>query len=111
MRRLYLVVAALVVAVAVALGTYSVTRSTALGPASASTQNASTVVAQGNQRLNATEAALNKALAQRPPAVSGGRVAFVAPHPVVVNVSGAASAAPYVPSTLHFSDDEGGHGD
>ena len=110
MRRLYVAVAALVVAVAVALGTYSATRSTALGPTSVSTQNTSTVVAQSNQRLNAAEAALNKALAQRPPAVSGGRVPFVAPHPIVVNVSGAANAAPYVPAS-HFSDDEGGHGD
>jgi hypothetical protein len=110
MRRFYVAVAALIVAIAVALGTYTVTRSSALGPTSANVQNVSAVVSQGNQRLNATEAALNSALAQQPPTSSGGRVSYMPPRPVVVNVTGAANAAPYTPQAPHF-DDEGGHGD
>jgi hypothetical protein len=111
MRRLYVLVAALVVAIVVALGTYTATRSATLGPAQVSAGNVNTVVAKGNQRLSAAETALNKALAQRPPAVNGASVPFVAPHPVVVNVSGAANATLYTPQPAHFSDDEGGHGD
>jgi len=111
MRKIYVLVAALVVAIAVALGTYAATLSTALGPASTSTNNASTVIAQTNQRLNAANVALTTALAQRPPSVNGGRVPFVAPHSVVVNVSGAANAAPYTAPVGHFGDDGGEHGD
>lgn len=110
MRRLFVLVAALVVAIVVALGTYAATSSARLGVSSAAPQNVGTVVAQGNQRLNATQAALSSALAQRPPAVNGGSVPFVPPHPVVVNVSGSASAVPYTPQAVHFGD-EGGHGD
>jgi len=111
MRKIYVLIAALVVAIAVALGTYAATLSTALGPASTSTSNASTVIAQTDQRLNATNAALTTALAQRPPSVNGGRVPFVAPHSVVVNVSGAANAVPYTAPVGHFGDDGGEHGD
>ncbi|MGD0274257.1 MAG: hypothetical protein ABSB96_11075 [Gaiellaceae bacterium] len=111
MRRLYVAVAALVVAIAVALGTYTVTRSATLGPAAANVPNVSAVVSQGNQRLNATEAALNRALAQRPPAMNGGRVVYVPPRPVVVNVSGSASAVPYTPQATQHFDDGGEHGD
>ncbi|MGD0166366.1 MAG: hypothetical protein ABSC51_03635 [Gaiellaceae bacterium] len=110
MSRLYVLVAALVVAIVVALGTYTVTRSSALGPAAASTQNVNTLVAQGNQRLTTAETALNQVLAQQPPAVHGGSVPFVTPHPVVVNVSGAANAVPYTPQPAYFGD-EGGNGD
>ena len=110
MRKLYVAVAALVVAIAVALGTYTVTRSTTLGPASAKVQNVATVVSQGNQRLSATQAALNGALAQQPPALTGGQVPFVPPHQVVVNVSGSSSAVAYTPQPA-FVDDGGGHGD
>jgi len=110
MRKLYVAIAALVVAIVVALGTYTVTRSSALGPASANVQNVGAVVSQGNLRLNATEAALNNALAQQPPSASGSRIAYVPPRPVVVNVTGSANAAPFTPQAPHF-DDEGGHGD
>jgi hypothetical protein len=110
MRKLFIAVAALVVAIAVALGTYAVTRSATLGPASTKVQNVSTVLSQGNQRLNATEAALNTALAQQPPAINGGRVVYVPPRPVVVNVSGLTNAVVYTPQAPHFND-EGGHGD
>lgn len=111
MKRIYLVMAALVVAAAMALGTYAATRSTVLGPASASTQSASTVLAQGSQRLSAANAAINAALAQRPPSTNGGRLPFVAPHPVVVNVSGAAGAVAYTAPVGHFGDDGGGQND
>jgi len=111
MRKIYIVIAALVVAIAVALGTYAATLSTALGPASSSTSNVSTVVAQGNQRLSATNVAINAALTQRPPSVNGGRLPFVAPHPVVVNVTGAANAVAYTAPIAHFGDDGGGGGD
>jgi hypothetical protein len=111
MRKIYVLIAALVVAVAVALGTYAATLSTALGPASTSTKNASAVVAQSNQRLSVANAALDTALTQRPPSLNGGRVPFVAPHPVVVNVSGAANAVPYTAPVGHFGDDGGGQGD
>ncbi|HEY5159855.1 MAG TPA: hypothetical protein VII83_02170 [Gaiellaceae bacterium] len=111
MRKIYVLIAALVVAIAVALGTYAATQSTSLGPASASTNNVSTLVAQGNQRLSTANAAINAALTQRPPSVNGGRVPFVAPHPVVVNVTGAANAAPFTPSVGHFGDEGGGNGD
>jgi hypothetical protein len=111
MRKIYVLIAALVVAIAVALGTYAATLATALGPASASTNNVSTLVAQGNQRLGAANAAINAALAQRPPSVNGGRVPFVAPHPVVVNVTGAANASPFTPSVGHFGDEGGDNGD
>lgn len=111
MRRVYVAVAALVVAASVALGTYAASTSARLGTSSASPQSVSTTIAQGNQRLSATEAALNRALAQRPPTLSGGRVAFVRPHPVIVNVSGLTNAVTYTPQApTHFSD-EGGHGD
>jgi hypothetical protein len=110
MRRIYVLAAAVIVAIAVALGTYAATTSARLGVSSASPQSVSATVAQGNQRLNAAQAALNKALAARPPAVNGGQVPFVAPHPVVVNVSGSANAAPYTPQAVHF-DDEGGNDD
>ena len=111
MRKMYVVIAALVVAIAVALGTYVATLSTtALGPTSSPT-NATTVVNQGNQRLSAASAAINAALTQRPPSVNGGRVPFVAPHAVVVNVTGAAGAVPFTPSVGHFGDDGGGGGD
>jgi hypothetical protein len=110
MRKVYVAVAALVVAIAVALGTYTVTRSAALGPTSTKVQNVNSVVSQGNQRLNATEAALNRVLAQRPPAMNGGRVVYMPPRPVVVNVSGLTSAVVYTPQAPHF-DDEGGQGD
>ena len=110
MRRIYVAVAALVVAIAVALGTYAATTSARLGISSASPQSVSTTIAQGNQRLNATEAALNRALAQRPPAITGGRVAYVPPRPVVVNVSGLSNAVVYTPQPAHV-DDEGDHGD
>lgn len=111
MRKIYVLIAALVVAVAVALGTYAATLATALGPASTATKNVGTVVAQTNQRLNAANAALTTALAQRPPSLSGGRVPFVAPHPLVVNVSGAANAVPYTAPLGHFGDDGGEQGD
>ncbi len=111
MSKLFVLIAALVVAVAVALGTYAATRSTALGPASTSTSNASAVVAQTNQRLNVANAALTTALAQRPPSLTGGRVPFVAPHTVVVNVSGSANAVPYTAPLAHFGDDGGEHDD
>lgn len=110
MRKIYVLVAALVVAVAVALGTYAATLSTALGPASASTQSVSTLVSQGNRRLSAQNSAINVALAQRPPSVNGGRVPFVAPHPVVVNVTGSPTAVPYTAQASH-SDEGGGGGD
>jgi hypothetical protein len=110
MRKLYVAVAALVVAIAVALGTYSVTRSATLGPAGAKVQNVAAVVSQGNQRLNATEAALNGALALQPPAPNGSRIAYVPPRPVVVNVTGSASAVPYTPQPAYV-DDGGGNGD
>jgi hypothetical protein len=109
MKRFYVLLAALVVAVAAALGVYSVTRSAKLGLSSTSSQSTSTSAAQATRRLNATEAALREALAQRPPAVSGGRVAFVPPHQIVVNVSGSSSARPYsAPVATHFFDDGGG---
>jgi hypothetical protein len=111
MKKIYVLIAALVVAIALALGVYAATLATALGPASTSTKNVSTVVAQTNQRLNAANAALTTALAQRPPSPNGGRVLFVAPHPVVVNVTGAANAVPFTPSAGHFGDDGGEHGD
>ncbi len=111
MRKIYVLIAALVVAVAVVLGTYAATLSTALGPASTAPNNASTVVAQGNQRLSAANAAINAALRQQPPSANGGRVPFVAPHPVVVNVTGGASAAPYAAPVAHFGDDGGGGDD
>ncbi len=113
MRKIYVLIAALVVAIAVALGAYAATLTTALGPASTSTstKNVSTVVAQTNQRLNATNAAIATALAQRPPSPNGGRVSFVAPHSVVVNVSGAANAVPYTAPLGHFGDDGGEQGD
>jgi hypothetical protein len=111
MRKIYVLIAALVVAIAVALGAYAATLTTALGPASTSTKNVSTVVAQTNQRLNAANAALTTALAQRPPSSNGGRVSFVAPHSVVVNVSGAANAVPYTAPLGHFGDDGGEQGD
>ena len=111
MRKIYIVIAALVVAIAVALGTYAATLSTALGPTSSPTKNTATVIAQSNQRLSAANAAINAALTQRPPSVNGGRVPFVAPHPVVVNVSGAANAVPYTAPVAHFGDDGGGGGD
>jgi hypothetical protein len=110
MRRIYLIAAAVIVALAVTLGTYAATTSARLGLRSASPQSVSATVAQGNQRLDAAQAALNKALAARPPAVSGGRVPFVAPHPIVVNVSGSAAAVAYTPQPAHF-DDGGEHGD
>ena len=110
MRKVYVAVAALVVAIAVALGTYAATTSARLGISSASPQNVSATIAQGNQRLNATQAALNKALAQRPPAVGGGRVGYVPPRPVVVNVSGLTNAVVYTPQPAHFGD-EGGQND
>jgi len=106
MKRIYVVLAAVVVAVAMALGTYAATRSTALGPASLSTNNVGSTIAQGNQRLNAANSAINAALAQRPPSVSGGRLPYVAPHPVIVNVSGAAGAVAYTAPVGHFG--EGG---
>lgn len=112
MRRIYLFAAAVIVAVTVALGTYAAATSARLGLSSASPQSVSTTVAQGNQRLNAAQTALNKALAARPPAVHGGRVPFVAPHPVVVNVSGSAGAVVYTPQPARFDDeDEGEHDD
>ena len=111
MRKIYVLIAALVVAVAVALGTYAATLSTALGPSSTPTGNVSTVVAQSNQRLSSANAAINAALKQRPPSVNGGHVPFVAPHQVVVNVTGSASAVPFTPSVGHFGDDGGGGGD
>jgi hypothetical protein len=111
MKKIYVVIAALVVAIAVALGTYAATLSTALGPASVSTNNVGSVIALSNQRLSAANAAINTALTQRPPSVNGGRVPYVAPHPVVVNVSGAANAVPYTAPVGHFGDDGGEHGD
>jgi hypothetical protein len=111
MRKIYIVIAALVVAIAVALGTYAATLTTALGPASSSTKNTGTVIAQSNQRLSAANAAIDAALAQRPPSVNGGRLPFVAPHPVVVNVTGAANAVSYTAPVAHFGDDGGGGGD
>ena len=111
MRKIYVLIAALVVAIAVALGTYAATLSTALGPTSTPTSNVGTVITQGNQRLSAANAAINAALTQRPPSVNGGNVPFVAPHPVVVNVTGAAGAVPFTPSVGHFGDDGGGGGD
>jgi hypothetical protein len=111
MRKIYVLIAALVVAIAVALGAYAATLATALGPTSPSTKNMSTVVAQTNQRLSAANAAIATALAQRPPSLNGGRVPFVAPHPVVVNVSGTANAVPYTAPVGHFGDDGGEHGD
>jgi hypothetical protein len=111
MRKIYVVIAALVVAIAVALGTYAATLSTALGPSSTPTSNVGTVIALSNQRLNAANAAINTALTQRPPSVNGGRVPFVAPRPVVVNVSGSASAVPYTAPVGHFGDEGGGGGD
>ncbi|MHB8059603.1 MAG: hypothetical protein ACYDHO_02065 [Gaiellaceae bacterium] len=106
MRRFYLFAAAVIVAVTVALGTYAATTSARLGLRSASPQSVSTTVAQGNQRLNTAQAALNQALAARPPVAQGGRVPFVTPHPIVVNVSGSAGAVAYAPQPAHFS--EGG---
>jgi hypothetical protein len=111
MRRLYVVIASLVVAVAAVLGVYSVTHSAGLGLPSAQPQSASTTVAQANQRLDATQAALSRALAQQPPTVTGGGVPFVPPHQIVVNVSGSPAATPYAPAPTHFYDDGGEHGD
>jgi hypothetical protein len=111
MRKIYMVIAALVVAIAVALGTYAATLTTALGPTSTPTSNVSTVLTQSNQRLNAANAALNTALSQRPPSVNGGRVPFVAPHQVVVNVTGSASAVAYTAPVGGFGEDGGGGGD
>jgi hypothetical protein len=110
MKRSYVAVAAFVVAVVVALGTYTVTRSAALGPAQSSPQNVRTLVSQGNRRLNAIEAALKRALAERPPAATGGRVPFVPPQQIVVNVTGSANAVPYTAQPPHhfFEDDSGG---
>jgi hypothetical protein len=112
MRKIYVVIAALVVAIAVALGTYVATLSTtALGPSSSPTGNVSTVIAQTNQRLSSANAAINAALSQRPPSVNGGHVPFVAPHQVVVNVTGSASAVAYTPPVASFGDEGGGGGD
>jgi len=111
MGKAYIIIAALVVAVAVALGTYVATLSTALGPTPTSAKSASALIAQGNQRLSSANAAIDRALAQRPPSLSGGRVPFVAPHPVVVNVSGAANAVPYATPVAYHGDDGGGQGD
>ena len=111
MNRVHVAVAALVVAIAVALGTYTVTRSAALGPAPVSAQSANATINQTTQRLNATEAALNKALAQQPPSANGGPVPFVPPSQVVVNVSGSAGAVPYTPQSAQHFDDRGEGGD
>jgi hypothetical protein len=111
MRKTYVLIAALVVAIAVVLGTYAATLTTALGPSSTPTSNVGTVVAQSNQRLSATNAAINAVLKQRPPSVNGGRVPFVAPHQVVVNVTGSAGAVPFTAPVAHFGDDGGGGGD
>jgi hypothetical protein len=111
MKRFYVLLVVLVVAVASALGVYAVTRSAKLGLPSATPQSANTIVAQGSRRLNATEAALNRALAQRPPSVRGGRLPFVPPQQIVVNVSGSSAAVPYTAPTGHFFDDGGGGGD
>jgi hypothetical protein len=109
MRRLHVAVAAVVVAIAVALGTYTVTRSAALGPTATSAQGTSVTIDQSNRRLNATEAALNRALAERPPAVVNGRVPFIPPQPVVVNVTGSVAATATTPAPqIHFDDEDGG---
>lgn len=110
MRRIYIFAAAVIVAVAIALGTYAATTSARLRLRSASPQSVSATVAQGNQRLNAAQTALKKALAERPPTLNGGRVPFVAPHPVVVNVSGSAAAVASAPQPARF-DDEDEHDD
>ncbi|MGA9762151.1 MAG: hypothetical protein WBQ14_06995 [Gaiellaceae bacterium] len=112
MRKIYVLIAALVVAIAVALGTYAATLSTGLGPSSpSSTGSVSTVLSQSNQRLSAANAAISAALSQRPPSLNGGHVPFVAPHQVVVNVTGSAGAVPYTAPVAQFGDDGGGGGD
>jgi hypothetical protein len=110
MKKVHVVIAVVLIALAATIGFYALTSTTHLGVKSqASPQSVSTLVSQGNRRLSATQAAIRRALAQRPPSVgANGSVPFVPPHQVVVNVSGSPSAQPYVAPVVSHGYDEGG---
>lgn len=97
MKKIHIIIAALIVAIATMIGGYALTSTLRLGLKSqvSASQASNLNVSQTTKRLSATEAALRSALAKSPPNVSKGqRVPFVAPQKIIVNVSGSASAVP-----------------
>lgn len=130
MRRGHIVAAAVLVGIATAIGTYAVTRTTALGTnAKASSHKAvDLTVAVQTRRLDAFEASLRKTLARKPPKLprlpkpqakpqAPARVIYSAapapvsrvyrPAPVTTVTRRAASAAPAAYHGEH--DSEGNH--
>jgi hypothetical protein len=69
MRKIHAVSAALLIGIATMLGTYAVTRTTELGVQARTTpkQQVDPIIAQRTRKLEATQAALSKALAKKVP--------------------------------------------
>ena len=69
MRKIHAVSAALLIGIATMLGTYAVTRTTELGVQARTTpkQQVDSTIAQRTRQLEATQAALSKALAKKVP--------------------------------------------
>jgi hypothetical protein len=94
MSKRHVVAAALLIGIGAALGTYAVTRTSDLGVsarASSKKANDATVTVQ-TRRLNALEASLRKALAQKPPALP--RIPKLQPAPQSSRVVYSAAPAP-----------------
>jgi len=106
----HVIATALLVAFAVAVGTYALTRTTQLGLKSKSTATQSgSNLARWTRELNRADAALRKALTEVPPRIPapGQPISFVPPQPIIVtvHVPGPSPVAPVAPSG------EGGRGD
>lgn len=94
MKRVHIITVALLLGVAAVLGVVAASRTAAVGVASHSTSSNAAVAARA-QRLDRVEAALRKALRDRPPALprapsaqspatTSGRVVYRRPAPIVV---------------------------
>jgi len=110
LKRRHVILAALLIAIAAALGTYALTRTTSLGLKAKNTTPGNTSAAQWTRELNADNAALTRALAMKPPPLPGPgqRIRFVPPRPIVVTVH---VPSPAQVAVVRREDDGRGRGD
>jgi hypothetical protein len=110
LKRRHVILAALLIAIAAALGTYALTRTTTLGLRAKNTTTQSGSVAQWTRELNAANAALTRALAMKPPPLPGPgqTIRYVPPQPIVVTVH---VPSPAQVAVIRRRDDERGRGD
>jgi len=107
MEKIHVVTASLLIAIAAAIGTYAVTRTTKLGVQSRGGASQGSIN-QWTGELTAANAALTRALAAKPPPLppAGQRIRYVPPQRIVVTVR-----VPSPAQVTAIRREEGGRGD